>query len=321
MKPDESLRIAAGEVQLAVRIYAAAQPVTLVLVHGYPDCAAVWDGLLPLLCQRFRVVTYDVRGAGESSAPASRQGYALPCLAADLRAVIDAVSPDQPVHLAAHDWGAVQSWEAVADPAFQSRLRSFTSVSGPCLDHVGSWIRNGLQTRSAEALKALGGQVLHSWYVWLFQLPLLAPWLWKAALGNHWHRVLAATQGIQAAPSPTQTADGVHGLELYRANIGRLVRPRPRVTRVPVQLVVPRQDDFVGAEMAVASARPWLAQGWCRAVDAGHWLPLSHPERLAQMVGEFVDLHEGGPESEALKLARLAVAGPADASPAMLSGA
>lgn len=37
---------------------------TVVLVHGFPDSHVLWDGVVPLLAQRFRIIRYDNRGLG-----------------------------------------------------------------------------------------------------------------------------------------------------------------------------------------------------------------------------------------------------------------
>ena len=38
---------------------------TLVLVHGWPDSHVLWDGVVPLLADRFRIIRYDNRGVGQ----------------------------------------------------------------------------------------------------------------------------------------------------------------------------------------------------------------------------------------------------------------
>lgn len=304
MNPDRSLQVKSGDVRLAVNIYGAEQQSTLILVHGYPDSSEVWAQLLAPLSQQFRVVTYDVRGAGQSSVPARTADYALEKLAADFRAVLEAVSPDQPVHLVAHDWGSIQSWESVADPQLQTRIKSFTTISGPCFDHMGFWMREALKSLAPSELRAVGGQLISSWYIWMFQLPWLAPLLWKTLLGKNWHRMLARSQGVIAEPTATQEKDGVNGIELYRANVMRLVRPQRRATTVPVQQIIPLDDDFIAPELVRKCAQPWVEKLWSREVPATHWMPLSHPQLLAQMIAEFVTFIEGGPESAALRNAR-----------------
>jgi len=303
--PQRTQKLSRGEVTLAVSEYGIEHPLTLVLVHGYPDSSEVWSGMVGALAKHYHVVTYDVRGCGQSTAPLDRNGYRLKALSADFVAVIDAVSPDRPVHLLAHDWGSIQSWESVTDPQLQSRIRSYTTISGPCLDHAGHWIRDHLRSLSLENWTKVGGQFLHSWYIWLFQLPLLAPTLWKLVLGKRWHRVLAEREGIVAAPSPTQIRDGVNGIELYRANIGRVALPGHRHTRVPVQQIIPLQDAFVTPEVVLECAQPWVQQLWSRSLPATHWAPLSQPEPLVAYVREFIDFVEGAPESAALRRARV----------------
>lgn len=305
MNPQRSTTVQSGDVRIAVQEYGIDHPATLVLVHGYPDSSEVWRHMIAPLSRRFRVVTYDVRGCGQSTEPASRKDYSLEWLSRDFRAVIDAVSPDQPVHLLAHDWGGIQSWESVTEPDLQRRILSYTCISGPSLDHIGHWMRRDLVSLSPVGWVSLGGQFLHSWYVFLFHLPVIAPTLWKLALGRRWHRMLASTQGIETMPSATQLKDGVNGIQLYRANIRRVARPRDRHTRVPVQLIVPLDDDFVRPVMALESARPWVEKLWCREIDAGHWAPLSHGGLLASMALEFIDLVEGRRASPALEQARV----------------
>ena len=38
---------------------------TVVLVHGWPDSHVLWDGVVPLLAERFRIIRYDNRRPGE----------------------------------------------------------------------------------------------------------------------------------------------------------------------------------------------------------------------------------------------------------------
>jgi non-heme chloroperoxidase len=59
----------------------------VVLLHGWPVDSRSWEPQLhPLLDAGFRVITYDRRGFGRSSRPAT--GYDFDTLAADLRAVL-----------------------------------------------------------------------------------------------------------------------------------------------------------------------------------------------------------------------------------------
>jgi len=301
----QTLRVQSGEVELAVQVHGAAGRPVVLLVHGYPDSSQVWNKVVAPLSARYRVVTYDVRGAGDSSAPTHTAAYELEHLVADLAAVVDTVSPQQPIHLVAHDWGSIQSWEAVSTERLKGRIASYTSISGPSLDHAGYWVMQRLRSAAPGDIAKVANQLLHSWYIGAFHLPLAAPLAWKLGLDQLWPKLLERFEGISAESTPTQNRDGQHGLKLYRANVARrLLAPRERRTSVPVQLVVPTRDRFVSLEL-LDGIEQWVDRLWRRDVAAGHWLQLSHPQLVVRHVAEFVDFIEGGEEPAGLHRARV----------------
>ncbi|MEJ7634205.1 alpha/beta fold hydrolase [Aeromicrobium sp.] len=231
--------ITSSDVQLRVRVEGNDAGPVVVLVHGFPDNQQVWDRVVPLLTPDFRVVTYDVRGAGGSTAPTSRSGYRMTNLVGDLAAVIEHVRPDGgAVHLVGHDWGSVQSWGAVmredSDPRLTGRIASYTSISGPGLDLFGHFLRSGL---AGKQLGAVCGQLARSWYVIAFQAPLI-PELVTRRFGHRIRAVLARGQrlGDDGHWGETFDDDFRNGINLYRANGLSFTRG---TTSVPVQLVVP----------------------------------------------------------------------------------
>jgi NAD(P)-dependent dehydrogenase (short-subunit alcohol dehydrogenase family)/pimeloyl-ACP methyl ester carboxylesterase len=291
-----------GGIRLAVTERGDATAPTVVLVHGYPDTSTVWDEVAARLEPRFHVVTYDVRGAGSSDRLQHREDYRLDLLAQDVRAVIDAVSPDSPVHVVGHDWGAIQAWEAVTDDGAERRIASYTSTSGPCLDHVAHWMRGTAgQSRSLASVVTQGAK---SWYVGLFHLPGVAPFAWRHGLADRFGPVIERMEGIapsESYPAPTLGLDGAQGLELYRANIVRTMRqPRERRTTVPVQVIVPLADRYVSPAMA-RSVEPWVDRLWVREVHAGHWIPRKAPDAMARAIAELVDHVEGADEPRGLR--------------------
>ncbi|NMH90725.1 SDR family oxidoreductase [Pseudonocardia bannensis] len=277
--------------RLAVQEHGDPASPTVVAVHGYPDDHTVWDGVVAALRDTHHVVTYDVRGAGASEAPRTRAGYHLDRLTDDLAAVLDAVSPDRPVHLLAHDWGAIQTWHAVTDARLRGRVASYTSISGPCLDHVGAWYRRRGGTR--DKLR----QSLASWYIGFFRAPVLPELAWRSGLFG---RVLARLAGI---PRPS-ASDGIRGLELYRCNIAaRVANPQVRHTDVPVQVLAPTGDSYVTTPMQT-QIEPFVDDLRIRRLPAGHWVPRTHPEVVARCVQELVAHVEGAPETVPLRRAR-----------------
>jgi pimeloyl-ACP methyl ester carboxylesterase len=286
-----------GNVRIAIEEHGSPKNPPVVLVHGYPDCRRVWDFVVAEIADRFHVITYDVRGAGESSVPDAVEDYALDRLAADFRAVIDAVSPDRPVHVVGHDWGSIQSWEPVTDPALAPRIASFTTISGPCLDHVGYLLRDALRSADPRQWTAVVKQVAKSWYIFAFQAPGVAEGLWRAGLGKRWGKLLGLTERASIPreyAARNAEANGVHGIRLYRANVlQRLGNPRERTTQVPVQAIIPRYDPFLGPFLLRDLVR-WAPNLTMVALDAGHWAPVTHPAHVAGCIAEFVDKLEHG---------------------------
>jgi len=280
--------------RLAAHVHGDAAAPVVVAVHGYPDDHRVWDGVVAALRADHRVIAYDVRGTGASDAPPDRAGYDLDRLADDLAAVLDRLSPDRAVHLLAHDWGAIACWHAVTGERLRGRIASYTSISGPCLDHVGLQFHRRATPR---VLRENLQQAARSWYTALFRMPVLPELAVRSgALGA----VLAAREGV---PRPTKR-DAVNGLQLYRRNIApRIARPQPRRTDVPVQVLVPTRDAYL-TDAAQTDVAGYAVDLRVRRIPAGHWLPRSRPAVVARCVRELVAHVEGGPEAPALRRAR-----------------
>ncbi len=259
----------------------------VVFVHGFPDTHDVWEPVVERLTDRFHCIVYDVRGAGASDQPATGADYFSPHLVTDLIAVMDAFSPRRRVHVVGHDWGSVQAWDAVISEPFDSRLTgriaSFTSISGPCLDHVRSFVTSALRDGWDLRQQALQ-QAARSWYVYAFQVPVLP----ELVLRRLAERMLSNRPEGSRHFAATLPQDAAHGVNLYRANL----RHRPRFaggprTALPVQLIVPLRDKYVTPALVgtVEAFAPDLTRV---QLDAGHWVPQTHPDELARLVAAFV---------------------------------
>lgn len=189
--------VSTGGVELCVAELGDADLPTVVLVHGYPDSKEVWSEVARRLQDRFHVVLYDVRGCGRSTAPKPlRGGFTLEKLTDDFLAVAASVSPGEPVHLVGHDWGSVQGWEFATVSRTEGRIASFTSISGPSLDHFGHWIKKRFSRPTPRRVAQLLGQSAKSWYVYALHTPVLPELAWKGPLGKRWPRVLELTEKV-----------------------------------------------------------------------------------------------------------------------------
>ncbi|WP_405871172.1 SDR family oxidoreductase [Streptomyces sp. NBC_00005] len=291
-------RVRTGGVELCVAELGDSGHPTVVLVHGYPDSKEVWSEVATRLAERFHVVLYDVRGHGRSTAPRPlRGGFTLEKLTDDFLAVIDAVSPGRPVHVVGHDWGSVQSWEFVTVKRTEGRIASFTSMSGPSLDHFGHWINGRLKRPTPRRVGQLLGQGAKSWYVYLLHTPVLPELAWRGPLGKRWPGILQRFEKVPGGDYPTSSlpTDAAHGAWLYRDNVrARLRRPRPDAyAHAPVQLITPLGDAFL-SEKLYDELELWVPQLTRRTLPAKHWIPRTRPDQLSAWITEFVTSVEGG---------------------------
>ncbi|OKK18210.1 short-chain dehydrogenase [Streptomyces sp. CB00455] len=288
--------VSTGGIELCVVELGETDRPTVVLVHGYPDSKEVWSEVAERLAARFHVVLYDVRGHGRSTAPQPlRGGFTLEKLTDDFLAVADAVSPDRPVHLVGHDWGSVQGWEFATVARTEGRIASFTSMSGPSLDHFGHWIRKRMARPTPRRAAQLLGQGAKSWYVYMLHTPVLPELAWRGPLGKRWPAILARMEKVPAGPYPTASlpSDAAHGAWLYRDNVRpRLRRPRADAyAHVPVQLITPTGDAFL-SERLYDELERWAPDLVRRTLPAKHWVPRTRPDQLAAWITDFVTTRE-----------------------------
>lgn len=209
-------RVSTGGIELCVVELGEADRPTVVLVHGYPDSKEVWSEVAERLASRFHVVLYDIRGHGRSTAPVPlRGGFTLEKLTDDFLAVADAVSPDRPVHLVGHDWGSVQGWEFATVARTEGRIASFTSMSGPSLDHFGHWIKKRMTRPTPRRAAQLLGQGAKSWYVYMLHTPSCrsSPGAGRSASGGRgcwsaWRRSRPAPTRRPRCPRTPRTEPG-----------------------------------------------------------------------------------------------------------------
>lgn len=99
-------KLTVDDLQLYYQIQGQGRP--LLLISGVGQGAAFWSALLPLLAERFQVVTFDNRGIGQSDMP--DVPYTVEMMAADTLGLMAALSLERP-HLVGHSLGAAIAFE------------------------------------------------------------------------------------------------------------------------------------------------------------------------------------------------------------------
>ncbi|HEX6590612.1 MAG TPA: alpha/beta fold hydrolase [Moraxellaceae bacterium] len=291
-KPD--LFVPSGNVNIAVYTWGSRPTAehpreVLLLAHGFPDRALFWEKVAKALQDDFYVVAYDMRGCAESTHITGFWNYRFRLLQDDLYAVIDAVSPQQKVHLVGHDWGGIYGWDAITEDAGKKRIASFTTMS-PALEQVGFYLQRRFLRPTPRNLLQAFGQLMRNSLMMFFTLPLLPELLFSSGLGTVMFRTLINRYEprITFQKNEGMEGDAIRYLGIYRANLlAKTLLPRKRSTTVPVHGLLATHDPFLPPAL-FESCHEWSTSYSESRVDAAHWAPLSRPAEMAVTITDFV---------------------------------
>lgn len=107
--------IQCGDIRLSV--HRAGHGTPLILLHGYPQNHHCWEHVAPTLAQEFDVIIPDLRGYGDSDAPAddaAHTTYAKRQMAADIVALMDTLGL-KAAHILGHDRGGRVAYRFALD--------------------------------------------------------------------------------------------------------------------------------------------------------------------------------------------------------------
>jgi len=274
--PTDTHHLAAHGVSLNVRSTGSGPPV--LLLHGFPDSAALWDEVAPyLVAAGHRVIAPDLRGFGESDAPEGTRHYRLEAIVADLVALLDDACPGTRINVIGHDWGAVAAWCLALSHPERVSASVAIEVGHPREYAIAGWEqkRKGLYTLAWQA------RGLAEWRLSRNDYAGLRRWARQHPRIDDCVRDLSRTGRLTA------------GLNWYRANLaGVMLGSWPNCT-VPMLGIWGSGDDLLAEDQMQRSARrmsaPWR---YVRIDGAGHWLPLEQPARIAQLSLDWFRQHE-----------------------------
>ncbi|MEM6759165.1 MAG: alpha/beta hydrolase [Pseudomonadota bacterium] len=86
----------------------------VLLLHGFPQCRAMWARIAPQLAGQFTVVSADLRGYGASPKPETMEEMSFRPMAADMVALMRALGFDQ-FHVVGHDRGGRTAFRMALD--------------------------------------------------------------------------------------------------------------------------------------------------------------------------------------------------------------
>jgi pimeloyl-ACP methyl ester carboxylesterase len=250
----------------------------VVLLHGFPQDATAWDRVTPALHRHgLRTLAPDQRGYSPMARPRGRGHYRLRETTADVLALLDAAGLES-AHVVGHDWGGIAAWALGA--WHPGRVRTLTALSVP---HPAAMAR----------AMVTSDQALRSYYMGLFQLPLLPERLLLSGGGAPLRRMLrhgGLPEDVVAHYVARMREPGALSAALgwYRALPWSAGDPVGTVG-VPTLHVWSTGDAFLGRAATEATARFVDAPYRLEILDGvTHWIPELAPERVAELVTAHV---------------------------------
>lgn len=270
----------------------------LLFLHGFPEGAFIWDQVMLALAPRYRCVAPDLRGYGESSAPADVDAYRVQSLAGDIDALAQHLQAPVAA-LVAHDWGGALAWALAArGPDWLQRL---VIINSP---HPATFLRELQQSTAQqqasaymsflcrpdaeELLAANDFERMWPFFTSMGALDGSQPgggWLSEEVRDDYrqqWkHGLHGALNYYRASPIRPPTADNqqVLGLqlppELTRVSVPTLVLWAEADTALPPALLD-------GLETHVPDLRV------VRIPKATHWVIHEQPQRVVAEIESFV---------------------------------
>jgi pimeloyl-ACP methyl ester carboxylesterase len=257
----------------------------VVLLHGFPEFWYSWRFQIPFLAEHgYTVVAPDLRGYNDTEKP--HTGYSIPILLRDIVGLIRGLGQEKAI-IVGHDWGGALAWSfALRYPEMTERL---IVLNAP---HPHAF------ARELRTLK----QLRKSWYMFVFQIP----WLPEFLLGRNHADAIAKmlySSAIQKTAFPPDVLSGYQdamsrpgalrgSINYYRALFrhpsSASEGARGNTVETPTLLIWGEQDIALGIDLTY-HLEQWVPRlSVQRIPDSGHWVQQEKPERVNELMLEFL---------------------------------
>ncbi|MDG5976494.1 hypothetical protein H010_14601 [Hydrogenophaga taeniospiralis CCUG 15921] len=249
---------------------------TVVMLHGWPDTRALWDDSVASLRDGYCCVRFSLPGFDLSKPP---RPVSVNEMCELVGAVVDEVSPGEPVTLLLHDWGCFFGYEYAA--RHPQRVARVAAVD------IGD-------TNSGAYLKSLKPKekaLIAGYQLWLALAWKLGPWLpW---LANRMTRFMARSIGCRTAPERMGwQMNYPYAMQWFGAFGG--LRGVARVDRV-FGPVIPTLFFFGKRKSFMFHSARWLAAlattpgSAVHGMDTGHWVMRQKPVQFHAWLRAWLD--------------------------------
>ena len=281
----EDIDLTHGRAELEVDLHyvEAGEGPLVIFLHGFPEFWYSWRHQLRALAGAgYHAVAPDMRGYNTSEKPADVAAYSRPHLVGDVADLIDYFDADEAV-VVGHDWGAVVSWVFAQD--HPEKLSKLVILNAP---HPITMAKGVKQLR----------QMLRSWYIMYFQLPVLPELTIRFRDYAILRRIFrkdpvrrdAFTEEdidkyVEALSQPGALTAAIN---YYRAASRHgLAKPIKRIDE-EVLVIWGERDAYLGSNLAEPPPKLVPNVRVERIDDASHWVQADRPERVNEFIVDFV---------------------------------
>jgi epoxide hydrolase 4 len=255
----------------------------MLMLHGFPEFWYSWRHQIAEFSHNYKAVALDLRGYNESDKPKAQDAYRLSVLLEDIKGMIKGLGYERCV-LVGHDWGGAIAWTfAYAYPQLVKRLIVLN------LPHPAKF---------SEGLRTLP-QLLKSWYILLFQVPVFPEWL----LSQNDYRLLIGIltqtavnpdafppEAIEAYRTAAAKPGAVTAMLNYYRNLwgSNFLQESWDVLYVPTLMIWGENDVALGKELTLGT-QDYVKDLEIRYIsNCGHWVQQEQPQLVNQYIREWL---------------------------------
>lgn len=257
----------------------------ILFLHGFPEFWYSWRHQIPEFADSYKVVAVDLRGYNESDKPPEVEAYRMAELMRDVRGIIHGLGYQQCI-LVGHDWGGAIAWSFAYEHPEMVKKLIIMNLPHPAI--------------FSESLRQNPQQLLRSWYVFFFQVPLIPEWLfqlfdYEAISSAFQNMAVDKTAFTKADLSAYKDAAAKRGaltamINYYRNITESIVRSRSwPVLDIPTLMIWGEEDTALGKELTYGT-EVYVKDFRIKYIpNCSHWVQQEQPQLVNQYMREFLN--------------------------------